>query len=73
MKRTSIVSIALLALVGSAVGLDAAEKVPAPDLTIIPVAAGNRPQAIVSGPDGAAIGHISAPCPSRKNELTPIS
>jgi hypothetical protein len=54
MKRTSIVSIALVALVGSTVGLDAAEKDPAPELTTIPVAPGSRPQAIVSGPDGAA-------------------
>jgi predicted nucleic acid-binding protein len=38
MRRTSILSIALWALAGSAVGLDAAENPPAPELTTIPVA-----------------------------------
>src|SRR5262245_55418612 len=45
----SRISVALMALVGSAVGLSAAE----PELATIPLAAGSRPQAIVSGPDGA--------------------
>jgi virginiamycin B lyase len=49
MKGLSIISIALVTLLGSGVGLFAAE----PELTTIPLAPGSRPQAIVSGPDGA--------------------
>ena len=45
MKRMSIASIALFALVDSAVGLGGAEKAPVPELTTISVAAGSRPQA----------------------------
>src|SRR5262249_48399787 len=48
MKR-SLATIALMVLVGSAGVLHAAE----PELTTIPLAPGSRPQAIVSGPDGA--------------------
>jgi virginiamycin B lyase len=76
MKRTSIVSIGLLALVGSAVGLEAAENAPAPELTTIPVAAGSRPQAIVSGPDGAVwFGTLTKVCkvgPDRKISEIPL-
>jgi virginiamycin B lyase len=43
------ISIVLMVLVGAAVGLPAAE----PELMTIPLASGSRPQAIVSGPDGA--------------------
>src|SRR6516162_5964789 len=47
--KGSLASATLVLLAGSVVGLSAAE----PELTTIPVVAGSRPQAIVSGPDGA--------------------
>jgi virginiamycin B lyase len=76
MKRTSIVAIALWALVGWAVGLDAAAKAPAPKLTTMPVAPGSRPQAIVSGPDGAVwFGTLTKVCkvgPDRKISEIPL-
>jgi virginiamycin B lyase len=58
MKRY-LASIALLAVVGSVIGLSAAE----PRLTTIPLASGSRPQAIVSGPDGAVwFGTLTTVC-----------
>ena len=47
--KGSLASATLVLLAGSVVGLSAAE----PELTTIPLAPGSRPQAIVSGPDGA--------------------
>jgi streptogramin lyase len=53
-----------------------AEKAPAPELTTIPVAAGSRPQAIVSGPDGAVwFGTLTKVCkigPDRKISEIPL-
>jgi len=54
--------------------MGAAEKAPAPELTTIPVAAGSRPQAIVSGPDGAVwFGTLTKVCRiSPDREITEI-
>jgi streptogramin lyase len=56
--------------------MKAAEKAPAPELTTIPVSAGSRPQAIVSGPDGAVwFGTLTTVCkvgPDRRITEIPL-